>query len=109
MDQTVEKNAAALVDGVTDIIKRYEAQWQKTGEKYNLFKVAGIERKELIMCRVLADLMNPQGKQLSRPGLGADPGVRTLGSDPGVGKRRSKPFFPSCSPSPPPPQADKRR
>ena len=62
MEQTVEQNAAALVDGVTDIIKRYEAQWQKTGEKYNLFKVAGIARKEVIMCRVLADLMNPRGK-----------------------------------------------
>ncbi|GHV02357.1 hypothetical protein FACS189485_02560 [Spirochaetia bacterium] len=57
----METNAARLLDGVTGIIKRYEAQWQKTGEKYNLFKVAGIAHKEVIMCRVLADLMNPQG------------------------------------------------
>lgn len=61
MEQPLETNAARLLDGVTDIIKRYEAQWQKTGEKYNLFKVAGIAHKEVIMCRVLADLMNPQG------------------------------------------------
>jgi hypothetical protein len=36
MDQTVETSAARLLDGVTDIIKGYEAQWQKTGEKYNI-------------------------------------------------------------------------
>jgi hypothetical protein len=50
------------LDGVTEIIKRYEERWQKTGEKYNLFKVAGIAYKEVNMCRVLADLLNPQGK-----------------------------------------------
>ncbi|MDR0585590.1 MAG: PD-(D/E)XK nuclease family protein [Treponema sp.] len=62
MEQTLETNAARLLNGVTDIIKRYEARWQKTGEKYNIFKVADIAHKEVIMCRVLADLMNPQGK-----------------------------------------------
>jgi hypothetical protein len=62
MEQTLETNAAGLLDGVTDIIRQYEARWQKTGEKYNIFKVAGIACKELIMCRVLADLLNPQGK-----------------------------------------------
>jgi hypothetical protein len=45
MEQTLETNVARLLNGVTDIIKRYEAQWQKTGEKYNLFKVAGIAHK----------------------------------------------------------------
>jgi hypothetical protein len=62
MGQTVEANVARLLDGVTGIIRRYEAQWQKTGEKYNLFKVADIAHKEVIMCRVLADLMSPRGK-----------------------------------------------
>ena len=62
MEQTLETNAAQLLNGVTDIIKRYEEEWQKTGEKYNLFKVARIAHKEVIICRVLADLMNPQGK-----------------------------------------------
>jgi hypothetical protein len=62
MEQTLKSNAVRLLDGVTGIIKRYEAEWQKTGEKYNLFKVAGIVRDEVIMCRVLADLLNPHGK-----------------------------------------------
>jgi hypothetical protein len=62
MERTLETNAARLLNGVTNIIKCYEAQWQKTGEKYNIFKIADIARKEVIMCRVLADLMNPRGK-----------------------------------------------
>jgi hypothetical protein len=62
MEQTVEMNVTELLDGVTGIIKQYEARWQKTGAKYNIFKVAGIAHKEVIMCRVLADLLNPQGK-----------------------------------------------
>jgi hypothetical protein len=62
MEQTLETNAGQLLSGVTEIIKDYEEKWQKTGEKYNLFKVARIAHKEVIMCRVLADLMNPRGK-----------------------------------------------
>jgi hypothetical protein len=58
----MEQNAASLLNGVMGIIKDYEEKWRKTGEQYNIFKVAGIAHKEVIMCRVLADLMNPQGK-----------------------------------------------
>jgi hypothetical protein len=50
--QSSEKTAGQLLTDVTDIIKRYEAEWQKTGEKYNLFKAAGIAHKEVIIpCR----------------------------------------------------------
>ncbi|MDR1786964.1 MAG: PD-(D/E)XK nuclease family protein [Treponema sp.] len=62
MEQTVEKDAASLLDGVSGIIKRYEERWRETGEKYNIFKVAGITHKEVRMCRVLADLLDPQGQ-----------------------------------------------
>jgi hypothetical protein len=62
MNQSLEMNVGQLLGDVGNAIKSYEEKWQKTGEKYNLFKVAGITHKEVIICRVLADLMNPQGK-----------------------------------------------
>jgi hypothetical protein len=62
MNGLLEKNAGRLLAGAADVIKRCEDNWQKTGKKFNLFKVAGIERNEVIMCRVLADLLNPQGR-----------------------------------------------
>jgi hypothetical protein len=61
MDQALETKAGQLLNGVTGIIRRYEETWQRTGEKYNLFKVADIAHKEVIMCRVLADLLDPKG------------------------------------------------
>jgi hypothetical protein len=48
MDQTMETNTGQLLDGVTGIIKRYEAQWQKTGEKYNIFEITGSGHKEVM-------------------------------------------------------------
>jgi hypothetical protein len=62
MKQSLETKADQLLTDVSGIIKRFEEQWRKTGEKYNIFKVAGIDHREVVMCRVLADLMNPQGK-----------------------------------------------
>ncbi|MDR2480753.1 MAG: PD-(D/E)XK nuclease family protein [Spirochaetaceae bacterium] len=62
MEQTLEKNAASLVNGVTNIVKYHETKDRESGRKFNLFHVAGIARKEVIMCRVLADLLDPQGK-----------------------------------------------
>jgi hypothetical protein len=62
MEHTLEKNVAGLVDGVTKIVKCHEANDRESGRKFNLFHVAGIAHKEVIMCRVLADLLAPQGK-----------------------------------------------
>jgi hypothetical protein len=62
MEQILESNAARLLGDVTGIIKDFEERWRKTGEKYNIFKVAGIAHKEVIMCRVLADLLDPRGR-----------------------------------------------
>jgi hypothetical protein len=61
MKQSLETKADQLLTDVNGIIKRFEEQWRKTGEKYNIFKVAGIDYDEVIMCRVLADLMDPHG------------------------------------------------
>jgi hypothetical protein len=61
MNQSPEKNAGQLLADVTGIIKEYEAKWQKTEEKFNLLKAAGVTRKEVRMCGILAALLNPQG------------------------------------------------
>jgi hypothetical protein len=52
----------SLLNDITNTIKSYKEQWQKTGEKYNIFSVADIAHNEVIMCRVLADLLNPKGR-----------------------------------------------
>jgi hypothetical protein len=62
MKQSLEANAGQLLTDVSSIIKGYEEQWRKTGAKYNIFKVAGIDYDEKVMCRVLADLMDPHGR-----------------------------------------------
>jgi hypothetical protein len=61
-EQTWIQNAAFLLQHSTDTIKNYDEKYRKTGEKYNLFKIARIDEKEVIMCRVIADLLNPQGR-----------------------------------------------
>jgi hypothetical protein len=40
-----EQKVAVLFDDVSGVIKKYGAKWQKTGEKYNIFKVASIQRQ----------------------------------------------------------------
>jgi len=62
MEEKLESNARNLLTDVAETINSFEAKWQKTGEKYNLFKIAGIAHKEVIMCRVLIDLLDPKGK-----------------------------------------------
>jgi len=62
MERIPENTVCQLLTDVAEVRKRFEARWQQTGEKYNLFNVAGIAHKEVIMCRVLADLLDPQGK-----------------------------------------------
>ena len=53
--------AALLLERVPVIIKNYEEQYRKTGLTYNIFKIAGIGEREVIVCRVLADLLDPKG------------------------------------------------
>jgi len=57
-----ENTVSQLLTDVAEVRKNFETKWRETGEKYNLFNVAGIAHKEVIMCRVLADLLDPQGK-----------------------------------------------
>jgi len=54
------QTAALLLERTLAKNKRFEEQYRKTGMAYNIFKVAGISEGEVIMCRVLADLLNPK-------------------------------------------------
>jgi hypothetical protein len=46
---------------ISNISKKYEEIARISGRNYNLFTIAGIESKETIICKVIADLLNPQG------------------------------------------------
>jgi hypothetical protein len=60
-EQTLIQNTALLLQHSTEIIKNYDELYRKTGMRYNIFKIARISEKEVIMCRVIADLLNPKG------------------------------------------------
>jgi hypothetical protein len=54
-------NAEILLSRVADISQKHELIAQKTGKQFNLFEIAGIANDEVRMCRVLYELLNPQG------------------------------------------------
>ena len=56
------QTVALLLERVRATVKKLEDQYKKTGMAYNVFKVAGIAEREVIMCSVLADLLNPKGQ-----------------------------------------------
>lgn len=55
-----------LLDGAGSIIEKYEAIYRETGKNFNIFDIARIEDKEVIICRVLAELLNPKGRHGQR-------------------------------------------
>jgi hypothetical protein len=55
------QNTAFLLRHSKEIIKNYDALYRETGKKYNIFKIARVSDKERIICRVIADLLNPKG------------------------------------------------
>ena len=44
------------------IIEKYNAIARETGRNFNIFEIAQIEEKEVIVCRVLTELLNPKGR-----------------------------------------------
>ncbi len=51
-----------LLKEIWSIVQNYELISQKAGENFNIFEIASIENKEVIMCRVLGEFLNPKGK-----------------------------------------------
>jgi hypothetical protein len=50
-----------LLNDLQNIQEAYDKECAISGKAYNLFNIAGITEKEVIMCRVIADLLNPKG------------------------------------------------
>jgi hypothetical protein len=50
-----------LIEQCSETIKKFEEFYIQTGFKYNIFKIAQINEKEVIICRIIADLLNPKG------------------------------------------------
>ncbi|MDR0290719.1 MAG: PD-(D/E)XK nuclease family protein, partial [Treponema sp.] len=61
MTNTADQNCAILLEQCSAVLKGFESNDAQTGRKYNIFKIANINEKEVIMCRVLADLLDPKG------------------------------------------------
>jgi len=62
MSITIDQNCAILLEQCSAVLKGFENNDIQTGRKYNIFKITYINEKEVIMCRVLADLLNPKGR-----------------------------------------------
>ena len=60
MTNTVH-TSALLLERVPVITNTFKEKYLKAGLTYNIFKIAGIGEREIIVCRVLADLLNPKG------------------------------------------------
>ena len=61
MDGFDEKYIRELLTQTGSIIDKYDAIARETGSNFNIFDITRIEYDEVIVCRVLAELLNPKG------------------------------------------------
>jgi hypothetical protein len=59
--QNLYEKGALLLERVSGIVKKYNELYWKKGLRYNIFKIARIRENERVVCRVIADLLNPGG------------------------------------------------
>lgn len=57
MTEKIEK----LLNDVEKISNKYETIAQATGGNFNIFEIVNISHKEIYMCRLLSELLNPSG------------------------------------------------
>lgn len=50
-----------LINDVIAIENKYSVIRQKTGENFNIFLIAGIEHDEVKICKIISELINPNG------------------------------------------------
>ncbi|MBR5509109.1 MAG: PD-(D/E)XK nuclease family protein, partial [Lachnospiraceae bacterium] len=44
-----------------NIVEECRKQASETGELFNIFDITGMKYKEVLVCRVIGELLNPQG------------------------------------------------
>ena len=59
MDERIIRD---LLKNTGSIIKKYDDIALETGGNFNIFDITRIENKEVIVCRLLAELLNPKGR-----------------------------------------------
>lgn len=50
-----------LLNHVSEINAKYDLEAQETGNRFNIFDIMNVSHKEVYMCRVLSELLNPMG------------------------------------------------
>jgi len=55
------ESAEGLLERVHQAVAEFEAENDHGGDPYNIFQVLGVADKEVFLCRMLADLINPEG------------------------------------------------
>jgi hypothetical protein len=61
VENSSTQEVALLLEHASGVIKNYDNLYRSKGLKYNIFKIARISEKEVIICRVITDLLNPKG------------------------------------------------
>jgi hypothetical protein len=55
-------NVRELLDEVSRVHGEYETIYRANGSKFNIFSIAEIENRETVICKVIAELLNPSGR-----------------------------------------------
>lgn len=50
-----------LLNNVVELSKAREVVYRMTGEKFNIFRILNIEKREFFICKVLEELLSPSG------------------------------------------------
>ena len=56
--------ATHLLEKINTIVERYEAQKRKNASDFNIFSITGIHYKELPICSLLRELLDPHGSHM---------------------------------------------
>lgn len=49
-----------MISEISKIIERHKKIYEETGSQFNVFSIAGIDSDEVIICRIIAEFLNPK-------------------------------------------------